>query len=197
MKETEYVQKDLGAARWLEASSRLMKTILVLRHGKSDWSDSFQADFDRPLAKRGRKDAPRMGEVLALFQCVPDRILSSPALRARQTADLAAEACGYGRSIHWEDAFYGGGSHDLIAALQRLPDAVERPMLIGHNPTLEETVALLLGRGGVGWNEEFAIRLPTAGLVCIDAGVVDWADLEPGDGTLRWFLIPRLVKAIQ
>jgi phosphohistidine phosphatase len=168
MKEAEYVQKDPDAAGWLEASSRLMKTILVLRHGKSDWSEPFRADFDRPLAKRGRKDAPRMGEVLALFQCVPDRILSSPALRARQTADLAAEAC-----------------------------AVERPMLIGHNPTLEETVALLLGRGGVGWNEEFAIRLPTAGLVCIDAGVVDWADLEPGDGTLRWFLIPRLVKAIQ
>lgn len=138
-----------------------------------------------------------MGEVLALFQCVPDRILSSTALRARQTADLAAEACGYRRSIHWEDSFYGGGSHDLIAALQRLPDAVERPMLIGHNPTLEETVALLLGRGGVGWNEDFTIRLPTAGLVCIDAGAVDWADLEPGDGTLRWFLIPRLVKAIQ
>ena len=55
MKAAEYVQKDLGAARWLEASSRLMKTILVLRHGKSDWSDPYQADFDRPLAKRGRK----------------------------------------------------------------------------------------------------------------------------------------------
>jgi phosphohistidine phosphatase len=174
-----------------------MKTILVLRHGKSDWSDPHRADFDRPLAKRGRKDVPRMGEVLALFQSVPDRILSSPALRARQTAELAAEACGYRRSIYWEDLFYGGGSHDLIAALQHLPDTVERPMLIGHNPTLEETVALLLGRAGVGWNEEITIRLPTAGLVCMEADIIDWADLEPGDGTLRWLLIPKLVKAIQ
>jgi phosphohistidine phosphatase len=163
-----------------------MKTILVLRHAKSDWSDPYRADFDRPLAKRGLKDAPRMGEVLSLFQCVPDRILSSPALRARQTADLVAKACGYRKSIDWEDSFYGGGSHDLIAALQRLPATVERPMLIGHNPTLEETVAFL-----------FAVRIPTAGLVCIDVGVVDWADLELGDGTLRWFLIPKLVKAIQ
>lgn len=174
-----------------------MKTILILRHAKSDWSVPYEADFDRPLAKRGLKDAPRMGEVLALFQCVPDRILSSPATRAEQTAKLVAGACGYQRSIHWQDSFYGGGSHDFFAALQRLPDAIERPMLIGHNPTLEETVSLLLGRGGAGWNEEYSIRLPTAGLVCIEVGISDWADLEPGDGTLRWFLIPKLVKAIQ
>jgi phosphohistidine phosphatase len=174
-----------------------MKTILVLRHAKSDWSDPYLADFDRPLAKRGLNDAPRMGEVLMLYQCVPDRILSSPALRARLTAELVARECGYGKSIHWEDSFYGGGSHDLIAALQRLPDAIERPMLVGHNPTLEETVTLLLGGGGAGWNEDFSVRLPTAGLVCIDVGVVDWAHLEPGDGILRWFLIPKLVKAIQ
>jgi phosphohistidine phosphatase len=174
-----------------------MKTILVLRHAKSDWSDPSSFDFERPLAKRGRKDAPRMGEVLAFFQCVPDRILSSPALRAQQTAELVAEYCGYRRSIHWEESFYGGGSHALMTALQGLPESVERPMLIGHNPTLEETVALLLGRGGAGWNEEFAIRIPTAGLVCIDVSTVNWADLEAGDGVLRWFLIPRLVKAIQ
>jgi phosphohistidine phosphatase len=174
-----------------------MKTVLILRHAKSDWSVPYEADFDRPLANRGLKDAPRMGEVLALFQCVPDRILSSPATRAEQTAKLVARACGYQRSIHWHDSFYGGGSHDLIAALQCLTDAIERPMLIGHNPTLEETVALLLGRGEAEWNEDFVIRIPTAGLVCIDVNVVDWADLEPGDGTLRWFLIPKLVKAIQ
>jgi phosphohistidine phosphatase len=174
-----------------------MKTILILRHAKSDWGDPFLADFDRPLANRGLNDAPRMGEVLMLYQCVPDRILSSPALRARQTSELVAKECGYGISIYWEDSFYGGGSHDLIAALQCLPDAIERPMLVGHNPTLEETVTLLLGQGGVGWNEDFSIRLPTAGLVCIDVGIDVWTHLEPGDGILRWFLIPKLVKAIQ
>ena len=63
-----------------------MKTILLLRHAKSDWGDPGLADFDRPLAKRGRKDAPRMGEVLALFNCVPDRILSSSARRAKAPA---------------------------------------------------------------------------------------------------------------
>lgn len=138
-----------------------------------------------------------MGEVLALFQCVPDRILSSPAKRARQTTELAAGACGYRKSIHWQDSFYGGSSEDLIAALQRLPDTVERPMLVGHNPTLEETAALLLAHPGEGWNEDFSIRIPTAGLLCLDVHITDWADLEAGDGLLRWFLIPKLVKAIQ
>jgi phosphohistidine phosphatase len=174
-----------------------LKTILILRHAKSDWDDPYQADFDRPLAKRGLGDAPRMGEVLAFFDCVPDRILSSPALRARKTSELVAEACGYRKSIQWEDSFYGGSSQDFMAALKRLPDAVERPMLVGHNPTLEETVALLLGLGREGWSGDFAIRIPTAGLVCLDVDIEYWADLEPGDGTLRWFLIPKLVKAIQ
>jgi phosphohistidine phosphatase len=174
-----------------------MKTILILRHAKSDWSNPGLADFDRPLAKRGRKDAPRMGEVLALFDSVPDRIFSSPAKRAKQTAERVAEACGYNKSIKWEDSFYHGSGMSYIAALRRLPDRVERPLLIGHNPAQEEMVAMLLGLGADEWGAEFSIRLPTAGLVCLDTPIADWAHLEPGDCILRWFLIPRLVKAIQ
>jgi phosphohistidine phosphatase len=174
-----------------------MKTILLLRHAKSDWGNPGLADFDRPLAKRGRKDAPRMGEVLALFDCVPDRILASPALRAKQTTEMVAEACGYKKSIQWEDPFYGGTSEDLIAALQRLPNSLERVMLVGHNPTMEETAADLLAPTPDEWNDEWSLRIPTAGLVCLDVNIVDWATLEPGDATLRWFLIPKLVKAIR
>jgi phosphohistidine phosphatase len=174
----------------------MMKTILILRHGKSDWGDPNLDDFDRPLAKRGRKDAPLMGEVLARFDHLPDQILASPAKRVKQTAELAAKACGYKKSIQWEAGFYGGGSEDLIRALRRLPDAVERVMLIGHNPTLEETVADLLDPADSGWRSGLPIRLPTAGLVCLEVDLLDWAELEPGDTTLRWFLIPRLVKAI-
>jgi phosphohistidine phosphatase len=174
-----------------------MKTILVLRHAKSDWNAPHQADFDRPLAKRGRKDAPLMGEVLALLQCVPDKILASPATRARQTVELVAKACGYEEPVRWEDSFYGGSSADLIRALQGLPDTVERPLLVGHNPTLEEAVATLLTSNVSYWNEGLVVRIPTAGLVCLDVYITDWADLEPGNGVLRWFLTPRLVKAIR
>jgi len=173
-----------------------MKTILILRHAKSDWGDPSLVDFDRPLAKRGRKDAPRMGQVLVQFDCVPDKILASPAERAKQTTELVAEACGYRKSIQWEAGFYGGGSEDLIGALRRLPNTVEWAMLVGHNPTLEETVADLLDASDSGWSNGLSIRLPTAGLVCLEADILNWAELEPGDATMRWFLIPRLVKAI-
>lgn len=174
-----------------------MKTILLLRHAKSDWSNPALADFDRPLAKRGLKDAPRMGQVLAYFNCIPDIILSSPAKRAKQTTELVAEACGFSRSLKLEDSFYGGGADDMLAALQQLPHTVNRPLLVGHNPAMEETVQLLLSGDTVDWDTGCAIRLPTAGLVCLEADIIDWADLEPGETVLRWFLIPKLVKAIR
>ena len=173
-----------------------MKSVLLLRHAKSDWSNIDLVDFERPLAKRGLKDAPRMGRALAAYKSVPDVILASPARRARETVELAAEECGYTKAISWQDNFYGGDSDDLIAALQRLPDTVERAMVVGHNPTMEDTVSALLLGYDLAWDRDFAIRIPTAGLVCLDLGIEDWADLEPGDAILRWFLIPRLLKAI-
>jgi phosphohistidine phosphatase len=175
-----------------------MKTVLILRHAKSDWGTPGLPDFERSLAKRGLEDAPRMGEVLAQFDSVPDRILSSPARRAKQTAELVAKACGFRKAIRWEDSFYEGDSEDLIAALQRLPETVERVLLIGHNPILEETVALLaasfspVAAAAEGW----AIKIPTAGLVCLNLEIMEWKDLQPGDGVLLWFIIPKLVKAL-
>lgn len=176
-----------------------MKTVLILRHAKSDWGNPGQADFERPLAKRGLEDAPRMGQVLARFGYVPDKILASPAQRAKQTAHLAAEACGYRKAIQWEESFYGGGSEDLVAALKQLPASVERTLLIGHNPTLEETVAVLCNSQAAGerWTDGWAIKIPTAGLVCINFEITDWQELEPGEGILQWFVIPKLVKALE
>ncbi len=174
-----------------------MKTVLLLRHAKSDWDDPSLADFDRPLAKRGLKDAPRMGKVLKAYDNVPDKIISSPAKRAKQTAELAAKACGYHKSIDWVPAFYGGYSEDLINALKKLPNTVERAMLVGHNPTMEETASALLLESEEDFDDEYAVRIPTAGLMCLDLQIMDWAALEPGDAILRWYLIPRLVKAIQ
>ncbi len=175
-----------------------MKTILILRHAKSDWSDEGKADFERPLTRRGLVDAPRMGQVLPLFDSVPDQVLASPAVRARQTAELAAKACGYTQAIRWEETFYEGSWTDLLAALQRLPDTIQRPMLVGHNPGLEETVASLCAASpAANTATPLIIKIPTAGLVCIDLDIDKWASLEPGHGLLRWFLIPRLVKAMQ
>ena len=170
-----------------------MKTILLLRHAKSDRDNPTLADFERPLAKRGLKDAPRMGAVLSSFEIVPDRILASPARRAKETAQLVAEACGYKKAIEWHEAFYGGNAEDLIVALQRLPNSMEQVLLVGHNPTMEETVSALIS----GDERQPIITMPTAALACLQVDVRDWAELEPGEGVLQWFLIPRLIKAIQ
>ncbi|MCB0173699.1 MAG: histidine phosphatase family protein [Anaerolineae bacterium] len=174
-----------------------MKTILLLRHAKSDWGSPNLADFDRPLAKRGLDDAPRMGDVLINFDLTPDKILSSPAKRAQQTAELVAKACGYKKSIEWHDSFYGGDSEDLIGAICRLPETVERVMLVGHNPIMEITAATLLLGQEPDFDDYLAIKIPTAGLICLDAPVPEWSALEGGETILRWFLIPRLVKAME
>jgi phosphohistidine phosphatase len=177
-----------------------MKTVLILRHAKSDWGAPDLADFDRPLAKRGLEDAPRMGQVLALFNLVPDKILSSPAQRAKQTAELVAKASGYCQAIQWEKLFYEGNPASLLTTLEELPDEVTRVLLIGHNPMLEETVALLCSPGF--WENDRAdggwrMKIPTAGLVNLQFDIESWADLEPGGAILQWFIVPKLVRAIQ
>lgn len=172
-----------------------MKTILILRHAKSDWGDASLPDFERPLASRGLGDATRMGKVLAAFDLVPDKIIASPAQRAKQTTMLATEASGYQQAIEWESNFYYGGTKDVFDSLRKLPATVNRPMVVGHNPTLADVAAQLCHRDSIGPGEDF--RLPTAGLVCFEVDIRDWYDLHPGNGTLRWFLIPRLVKAIR
>ncbi len=173
-----------------------MKTVLLLRHAKSDWDHDELADFDRPLAPRGQKDAPLMGRVLQKFECVPDQIMSSPAERAKHTSQLVAKACAYSGEIAWVDSFYGGGSEDLVGAIQRLPNSVERALLVGHNPALEETAAVLLAGPEAGLDHSLSLQIPTGGLVCLDFSIIEWSQLKPGSAVLRWFLIPRLAKAL-
>ncbi len=173
-----------------------MKTILLLRHAKSDWGEPGLADFERPLNKRGLKDAVVMGEALLLFDSMPDKILSSPARRAKQTAELVSAACGCDQQlIQWEDSFSGGSSGDLIAALRRLPNEVERALLVGHNPVLAQTAAALWST--CGDDVEAGINFPTAGLACFEADMTAWAELRLGQAVLRWFLIPKLAQALR
>ncbi len=171
-----------------------MKTILILRHGKSDWQDTSRADFDRPLAPRGRKDAPLMGKVLARFNQTPGLIISSPARRAAETATLAAAAGGYKSEIQFEPGFYFEGVPAALKTLRRIPDSVERVLLVGHNPTLTDAVATLCWHQPTPKAED--LRLPTAGLVCLEAHITAWQTLSPGDAVLRWFIIPRLIRIL-
>ncbi len=177
-----------------------MKTILLLRHAKSDWSSPELSDFHRPLTKRGMKDAPRMGKVLRRYNCVPDIIISSPAIRARITAELAAEACGYQKQVEFRDALYYGTEKDIVGIMKKLPDSIASPMIVSHNPALEETVAHLLAfdRSCAEHitDASAVIRFPTAAVICFHADVIRWAALSPQKCTLCWMIIPRLIKAV-
>ncbi|HEX5735676.1 MAG TPA: histidine phosphatase family protein [Blastocatellia bacterium] len=162
-----------------------MKTLLLLRHAKSSWDDVALRDFERPLADRGKRDAPRMGEELKLRTPLPDLIISSPATRARQTAQAVVDSGGLTARMEFNDSIYGATSAELMRLIRRLPDAVNCALMVGHNPGFEELVSRLTG------SDE---RMPTAALASIEFQIDHWNDLEDGAGRLIWLLTPKKLK---
>jgi phosphohistidine phosphatase len=123
-----------------------MKTLLLMRHAKSSWKDNDLKDHERPLAKRGMKNAPRMGDLIKEAELVPQRILSSTALRARQTAEAVAEKSGYLGEIIYLDSLYLAEPPIILDILRLTGDDIERVMVVGHNPGLEALMQILSGR---------------------------------------------------
>jgi phosphohistidine phosphatase len=161
-----------------------MKTLVILRHGKSDWS-AVVDDADRPLARRGRKAAQAMGEFLTRAGQVPDAVVTSVARRAADTASLAAVAGGWTCELRVSDALYGADAPGVLTVARAEPDATARLLLVGHEPTASETVTLLVGGGDH--------RVPTAAVAGIELAVDRWRDVEPGCGRLLYRVPPRLV----
>ena len=160
-----------------------MKTLLILRHAKSSWKFENLPDHERPLNRRGQADAPRMGKLLRDEGLRPDHIVSSTAVRAQTTARLAAEAAGYEGVVHLDESIYLSGAEAYLAALRPLPAAVERAMIVGHNPDVEELVTLLTGRDE---------PMPTAALARVDLRIESWSDLHAGiSGKLMGLWRPR------
>ena len=163
-----------------------MKTVWILRHAKSDWADESLVDFDRPLNKRGKADAPRVGRWIAEQGPVPERIAASPARRARATAELVAKACGYPPGkIEWREEFYPGDPAACLRYLRDLPEETTHVLLVGHNPGMESLVSLLSGGTGV--------RLPTAGLAMLQAEVEGWREVGPGKLALTGLICPKML----
>jgi len=116
-----------------------MKTLFLIRHAKSSWDDTALPDKDRPLANRGRRDAPKMGRRLAKREVKPDLILSSPARRALTTAEIIAKKLNYKRrDIVVDDRLYACAVRDLLNIVHKLGENLERVILFGHNPELTE-----------------------------------------------------------
>jgi len=171
-----------------------MLTLLLLRHAKSSWDDPALADFERPLAKRGQKAAPRMGAEIEALGLRPDLILCSSALRTRETLDLVLETWSGGPPpVDYDEAIYMASPTELIAELRKLAansPAPRRVLMVGHNPGLEELAGLLSGFGDPAARELMAQKFPTCALAVITFEDDDWAAVGPGKGTLTRFITP-------
>lgn len=169
-----------------------MKTLWLMRHAKSDWSDPSLADFDRPLNQRGKKDAPLMGRWIQSSGRMPDRIISSPATRARLTTLRVAEACGLDRgAIDWWADFYPGAVAETVEYLKQTPLESEHVLMIGHNPALEELVSFLTS------SNKLWLKLPTAAIAMMAVDIAEWNEIGSGKCQLTGLITPKYVKGLR
>lgn len=166
------------------------RTLYLLRHGKSDWGANFDDDHGRPLAERGIKAARKVGEFLSRVDQVPDLVISSSALRARTTAELAVEAGGWSSELEITPHLYGTSPLAVLDILKDLDRTfVHSVMLVGHEPTWSEVLSLLIGGG--------EHRFPTAALACLRFEATHWSEIRAGSAELQWLLPPRLLGKVR
>lgn len=147
-----------------------MKTLLLLRHAKSSWKDESLPDVDRPLNKRGRKTAPLMGQLLADGGHLPELIVISPAVRARETARLIVDASGFNGEQDVADVLYPTTIDGCVAVLAGIDSDTDPVMLVGHNPGLEEFLEHLTGG---------CQKLPTCAVAVVRLPVDRWSEVTP------------------
>lgn len=166
-----------------------MKYTLLLRHAKSSHDNPDLRDYDRPLAPRGERDAPRMGRFIRGIDFRPAAVISSPALRARQTTEhFLAGADVPDQRVQWNEDFYYGSYADYLEALQQADEEIDIVMLVGHNPKMETLAGRLIGDG--------AVRMPTAGLACFEHRVSRWDQIREGTASLKWLMIPEMLNGM-
>ena len=150
------------------------RTLALLRHAKSDWS-GHEADVDRPLAARGRRQAPEAGRWLAATLHPVDLAVVSPAARARSTWDLASAELDPRPRMLVDDRVYAASADQLLEVVRDLPEGTASVVMVGHNPGLEDLVELLTGE----W-----VRMPTSGLAVV--GITGaWSGAGSSRGVLR------------
>tara|TARA_B100000315_G_C14539667_1_gene570247 strand:+ start:344 stop:835 length:492 start_codon:yes stop_codon:yes gene_type:complete len=160
-----------------------MKSIILFRHGKSDWDIDYDVDHNRPLAKRGIKAAKKMGRFLAEQNQLPDLVISSTAVRARTTVELAMEAGNWNCQMELESAIYGGSPGTLLKLAQQQDNTLDSICLVGHEPNF----SMFISRAS---NDGY-IRFSTANMAKIDFQVNQWKDIRFYEGKLDWLQRPK------
>jgi phosphohistidine phosphatase len=160
-----------------------VKTLHLLRHAKSDWSEAGLADHDRPLNKRGKQARKVVAEHVRGWDV--DLIVCSTAQRARETVKPIVTALDC--PIRYDDAVYGATADDLLAVARALPDGDDTVLLVGHNPTMEDLTELLCGTSP---------EYPTAALGSITLAIDHWNEIAPNLGTLAAFVTPSDLQGL-
>jgi phosphohistidine phosphatase len=173
------------------------RKLVLFRHAKSAWPPGM-ADHDRPLGRRGIRDAPVMGRWLREADCVPDRVLCSTARRARETWQLAQTGLAAAPPATFDRGIYEGDATELLAFIRQAPASTGNLLLVGHNPAIEELALMLAANtpsaggspGPAGALERMRSKFPTAAIAVLEPAET-WHDLSPGQARLTAFVTPR------
>ena len=149
-----------------------MKTLLILRHAKAVPKDPDSSDHDRSLDSFGKDDALHMGEIIRDKGMVPCVITSSTALRAKATAELVAKGCNYEGDLVLDHSLYEAKPKDYLDIIERISDGYSSVLIIGHNPTIEETIQMLTDSSDV------LVTIPSCALAHLSIPVEKWSDIR-------------------
>jgi len=181
-RDTQTVELLIPQPKRTNGCLAMSRQLLLLRHAKSAWDTGAPTDFERPLASRGERDAPVMGSWMKKQGMVPTVVVSSPAMRAKQTAEAACERMGVKKKkIVWDERLYAASASQLLAVLEDYKKKPASLMLVGHNPGLEDLLIYLLGNKLEAPPD--GKMLPTAAAASIELAD-NWEQLAEGAGRL-------------
>ncbi len=172
--------------------SSIMKTIYLARHAKSSWDSGAESDFDRPLNDRGESDAIKLGKELKIQNWIPEKIIASPAIRAKQTCKSFCEGMEYPFDhVEWNRDIYSAYMVTLLHMLAALDEKVSSVMLLGHNPAMEDLLVHLCGYASAAEYQLKNDKLFTTANVAKIETSVDWKDLIMDEANLISILRPK------
>lgn len=166
-----------------------MKHLTILRHTKAKRPEHFPTDPERPLTKRGQRDAAMLGALIRRLDPPVDWIISSPALRTRQTTAAVVEALDFEREVVWHEAIYDATADTLLEVLALAPAGRDHILLVGHNPGLTELISGLVA----GAPTRLALDFPPGGLAQLSLELFGWNQIRWGCATLHGLFHPKLM----
>jgi phosphohistidine phosphatase len=175
------------------------KTLLLMRHAKSDWSRGDASDFDRPLNKRGRHAASLMGEYLKAMNVVPGLALVSAAVRTRETWErIAAEFPAAQGAMETRDELYLAQPPAILAAVSSAPESVKTLLVLGHNPGIAQSVGLIANANSESSAMLASVRekFPTGAIAQLTLTDILWAEIRPATGQLVTFTTPKTLEKL-